>query len=842
MNTMSAHLGETRRLKMRSPFVTAHATYTHREVCVLRLSHGAHTGLGELAPLPGFSHESLTEARRELGAIVPALGRMTAPETLDDVRAVMSLLRLEAPSARFALETALMDLCARRRGERLSALLGGTLERVQVNATIGAATAPACFACATELSARGFRCFKLKVGARTLAEDIQRTRAVRDAIGDAATLRLDANGAWSVPQAMEALEALARFDLTLVEQPVASLEDMATVHAHTNVRLGADESIRSVEDARRAIAMGAADVLVLKPALLGGALVAAEVETLATQANLTVIYTTLLEGAVGRTAALHAAAASRVLEGPCGLATASLLEEDLTKTFPRAHDGLLTLPDAPGLGVEVEPDAHAQRFPGDDRVPLPLAHRARWEPARTALETPKRTWTYEALYEDARRLADGLAARGISSGSRVGVWAKNSGQLVALIHALGMREAVFVALHPRWTDAEATDAARRAHCALVVHEGQDAAWGAPNVSLDALWDEQVERVEHATRVDLGAPMALLFTSGTTGTPKMAVLTWRNLMFSATGSAIRLGHLPEDRWLDVLPMCHIAGLSIVTRCALLGTTVVAHPAYRAEDVARALADGEVTMVSLVSRQLEQVLDALGERAMSPRVRVVLLGGGPIPASLLERCRERGVPVRATYGMTEASSQVATARSPETEGVGGPLVWTEVALRGEHDEEGEVWVRGPTVSPGYVAFETSGRAHWPVPEGWFGTGDWAGLGPSGGLRILDRRTDLIVTGGENVYPAEVERVLQAHPDIQSASVVGIPDETWGHRLVAALVARDAAAVPSDQAIDAWCRDHLAGFKVPRELRWWDDLPRGGLEKVSRREVRRRWQTLT
>jgi O-succinylbenzoic acid--CoA ligase len=196
---------------------------------------------------------------------------------------------------------------------------------------------------------------------------------------------------------------------------------------------------------------------------------------------------------------------------------------------------------------------------------------------------------------------------------------------------------------------------------------------------------------------------------------------------------------------------------------------------------------------------------------PALRWGLLGGGPIPPALLERAAGAGVPVAPTYGMTEACSQIATH--------GWPLPGVELQLAAE----GELLVRGATVSAGALS-----------ADGWLHTGDLASFGDRGCLRIIGRKSDTIVSGGENVAPAEVEAVLLSHPDVADAGVFARPDPEWGESVVAAVVARDGAQLDPD-ALAGWCRDRLAGFKVPKEFVLRDELPRGATGKLLRRALR-------
>ncbi|MEM1349878.1 MAG: AMP-binding protein, partial [Myxococcota bacterium] len=667
-------------------------------------------------------------------------------------------------------------------------------------------------------------------------------------------------------QAHGALRAMRPMSLALLEQPVeaSDLEGLAWLRERTDVKIAADEAVRSLEDVEALLDLGAVDTLVLKPMAIGGLLRARAMQRRAAQAGVSTIYTTLLDGAIGRRAVTHLAAATDTLEGPCGLATGELFERDVVDTPARPVRGVLVLDErARGLGCEPSGWVFGDgaRAPDEEgaapiRIPLPLAHRATYMAGRDALVAGGVARSYEALYDMACALARALARAGIRPGDRVAVMAENSVELVALIHGLTLLGAPFVAVHPRSSAQEALALLERAQPALWVMDAPSAhrlsahVGGAPcpRVSLAELARAPQEAdVVLRQEVGLDEVCAVLFTSGTTGAPKMVALTWQNIVFSATGSAIQLGHMPTDRWLDVLPMCHVAGLSIVMRCAILGTSVVLHEGWDPARAARAIAAGEVTMVSLVSRMLWDVLDVMTREGLSahPSFRLVLLGGGAIPEELLARALEVGVPVAPTYGMTEATSQIATAspylpRAPRT--VGAPLVWTQLEVRpgAPGEDAGEVAVRGPTVVRGYSRIARGRLETDALEDGWFFTGDWASRGDGEaweGVEIVDRRMDVVVTGGENVYPAEVEAVLLQHEAVAEACVVGRSDQHWGQRVEAVCVAAEAVQDPEEQTDDVIerARTQLAGFKIPRRVHWWRELPKSTLGKVKRAQVR-------
>jgi O-succinylbenzoic acid--CoA ligase len=449
-------------------------------------------------------------------------------------------------------------------------------------------------------------------------------------------------------------------------------------------------------------------------------------------------------------------------------------------------------------------------------------------PGREAVHTPQASWSYERLHTAALAGASELAERGAERSCRVGIALPADVSFVHALHSCMLLGAAAVPIDARLAPAER--AAIESGCTLVV--------GEPLAQLAPATGSLIGGATH----DLDATALVIYTSGTTGRPRPVELTFGNLLWSALGSAVALGSGPADRWLCTLPLAHVGGLSILVRSAIHASTAVVHERFEADRVLHALDREQVTLVSLVATTLERLL-AAGLR--DPRaLRCALTGGGPVPPELQARAREAGVPVRLTYGLTQAASQVTTTpvaeRDPPADSAGPPLFCTRVRIAppGETDDaaadagaraaqrlagEGEILVEGPTVAPGALA-----------ADGWLRTGDLGELDERGRLRVRGREADTIISGGENVAPAEVEAVLQAHPDVAEAAVLGRPDAQWGEAVTAIVVAR-AGCTPDEAQLREHCAAALAPFKVPKRFELSEQpLPRTASGKLLRRSL--------
>ncbi|RYF10139.1 MAG: hypothetical protein EOO40_05715, partial [Deltaproteobacteria bacterium] len=465
-------------------------------------------------------------------------------------------------------------------------------------------------------------------------------------------------------------------------------------------------------------------------------------------------------------------------------------------------------------------------------VPNPLASTAAARPQHVVLLAGNATLTATALLQAVCRRAAMWAAQGVKPGDTVALVGPADLDFVVGLHALGWLGAAVAPLLATAPNPALQQQLRLVQAtALVIGSGLDGAEVTRLTAIAAAADvpcikampAQGTAGDNATAVaerfwPLDEVRLVLLSSGTTGAPHVVPVTTGQLLFSAFGSATRLGHLPGDRWLCCLPLHHIGGLSILFRALWFGASVQLAAPFDAAAVAAALDQGGITLTSLVPQMLAQVLASRAAKPFPQALRAILLGGAPTPGALLERCRQRQVPVCVTWGMSETASQVATTWPGDWDGPGDcgpPLPFVRVQVPGP-DASGSLQVWGPVVHQASMV-----------------TRDIGSVDATGRVRVHGRDDDLIISGGENIAPFEVESVLLAYPGIKDAAVVGRADARWGERPVAVLVAA-AGMRPDDAALVAWCRGSLATFKVPAQFIWCDALPRDALGKLRRKQV--------
>jgi O-succinylbenzoic acid--CoA ligase len=434
-----------------------------------------------------------------------------------------------------------------------------------------------------------------------------------------------------------------------------------------------------------------------------------------------------------------------------------------------------------------------------------LAQRAQSCPERPALVTEASSVTYAELEAEATWVARRLAAYGVRRDGVAALTMHPRREEVVLLHALMKLGAVALPLSPLLTDAERAAVLATERPAVDLNDAAELTQ--TEADLPLLGEHDMEDLQ-----------CRILTSGTTGEPAPIGLTYGNFLFSAVGSAFNIGVDPDDRWLCCLPLSHVAGLSIVLRSVIYGTTAVLLDGFDTEQVASTLVAGDISLLSLVPTMLVRLLEADADLS---RPRAILIGGGPVPVDVLQEALDRGAKVVQTYGMTETCSQVTTISpvdaTSKVGSAGRPLLTTHVRI-----EAGEILVQGPTVAPG--CYEA---------DGWLHTGDLGHIDEDGFLYVTGRRDEMIVTGGENVMPAEVEAVLVAHPAVADAAVIGRPDPEWQEAVCALVVLADGAEA-GEEELRSHCSSSLAPYKVPKRVDFVSSLPRTPSGKLLRSEL--------
>ena len=470
-----------------------------------------------------------------------------------------------------------------------------------------------------------------------------------------------------------------------------------------------------------------------------------------------------------------------------------------------------------------------------------LLRASREDPSRIFLRTPAGViWTYRDLEAMSGRMAHALRRLGISPGDRVAVQAQKSAELLALHVACARVGAVYLPLNPAYTGSEVAALLDDAEPSLVIRDDahEDAAisgrWPVASLGTigQALFGED-EPFEDVTR-SLDDPAAILYTSGTTGRPKGAVLSHGNLVFSAETLSRAWGFTKDDVLLHMLPLFHTHGLFVAAHCVIAsGSSMVLLDAFDPAAVIAELPESTVVMgvpTHYVRLLAEPAFDSEATRG----VRLFTSGSAPMLVATHGEFQARtGQVILERYGMTETcmltSNPLDGPRRPGT--VGLPLPGVEVRL--SDGDPGGIEVRGPNVLAGYWR-RPELRSTEFTDDGWFITGDLGRFHADGYLEIVGRSKDLIISGGLNVIPKEVEEVLDSLDGVLESAVVGRPDADFGEVVVAVVVGEPGVTV-DPELLRLKARERLAGFKVPKQVLVVDELPRNALGKVEKARIR-------
>lgn len=494
---------------------------------------------------------------------------------------------------------------------------------------------------------------------------------------------------------------------------------------------------------------------------------------------------------------------------------------------------------------------------------------ARW-PDAPGLIVGDRTWTFAELWSDARRAASAMLASGIGEGDRVAIWAPNLREWILAALGAQIVGATIVPLNTRFKGQEAGDILRRAKVKLLfvpgdflgtdyrdLLSGEDLPELREIVTIDDGWDAFVARGYGADDALVDAALAaltsehicdIIFTSGTTGRPKGALTVHAQVVRNFTDWADRVDLRAGDRYLIVNPFFHTFGYKAGwAACLIRGAAIVPQPMFDAAETARLIEHHQISFLPGPPTIYQSLLQELaGEKPRNfTSLRVAVTGAAPVAPALVERMRrELGMQsIVNGYGMTECGAIAMTRQGDDAETVantcGYPLPGIEVRCVDdsgcdlEPGKAGELWVRGHAVMRGYLD-DPAATAEAIDAEGWLHTGDVGTIDARGYLAITDRKKDMYISGGFNCYPAEIEKLLAAHPAIEMAAVVGIADDRMGEVGKAFVVLRPGATASADEII-TWSRANMANYKVPRRIEFVDALPRNAGGKVLRMALR-------
>ncbi len=480
-----------------------------------------------------------------------------------------------------------------------------------------------------------------------------------------------------------------------------------------------------------------------------------------------------------------------------------------------------------------------------------IGHWARQTTDAVAIEFEGSELTYGDLRALCDRYATILAEHAVSVGDRVVMCAFNRPDLIALLAACARLGAILVPLNNRLTATEHRFQIDDCDPAvLVVGDGFGArlAEVAPNrplIDVDGIDRAATSALPPAVPSDPSRPVLMVYTSGTTGTPKGAIHTNRSLLFTVLNGVAHQDLSARDRILTFLPLFHVGGLNIQTLPTLyVGGTVILHRRFDPAAVLATIADRRPTQTLMVPAVMQAVTEHPDFASTDlSSLDGINTGSSVVPPPLIERFLDRGVDVGQIYGSTETGPTVIVLRyadgAPHIGSCGKPAIHSEMRIARPDGtdagtgEPGELWVRGPNLFTGYWNRDDATQRAF---EGdWYRTGDVGRIDEQGFLFIEDRIKDMLISGGENIYPAEVENVLIDHPAIGEVAVIGRPDERWGEVPVAVVVAAGEARPPSADELSEWCADKLARYKHPREVVVMDTLPRTALGKVTKHILR-------
>ncbi len=473
-----------------------------------------------------------------------------------------------------------------------------------------------------------------------------------------------------------------------------------------------------------------------------------------------------------------------------------------------------------------------------------------YSPGKIAIKEAEtgRELSYAQLNQKAEAWSAYLQKQGFKKGDRLAVLSQFNLEYFLLFGLAQKTGIILVPLNYRLHHSELLYMVKDADCKAIILEKQfhnpQQEWPVPRLGLDEIAAQAQNKAQIIERPSLKEedPLFILYTSGTTGFPKGAIYTHKMAMWNSLNTALRLEVSANDRCLQIMPPFHTGGWNVLATPLLhFGASMLIMPKFEAEECLKVLQAEEITLFMAVPTMVRMLSDAPNfEQTELKKLRYFIVGGEALPIPLIEKWASKGVPIRQGYGLTEVGPNVSSLNSADALRKRGSIGfinfhfdWKLINENGEKaqtNEQGELWLKGPCVSPGY----------WNNPEAtasskegdWFKTGDVLIEDEEGYLYLVDRLKNMYISGGENIYPSEIEKRLIQHPQCIEVAVIGVPDEKWGEVGCAFLAMKEA--VPEGE-IKEFCQAELARFKVPKHYRFLKELPKNSSGKIDRKHLK-------
>jgi fatty-acyl-CoA synthase len=468
-------------------------------------------------------------------------------------------------------------------------------------------------------------------------------------------------------------------------------------------------------------------------------------------------------------------------------------------------------------------------------------------------------WSYANFNQRAESLAQHLKVEfGLRKGTRLAVYSKNRAEYVLVLFACWKLGAILVPLNFRLTPRELDTLIGDCEPALFLYEEELSDHVGKLKTTGSIPEKSdIEELTHFLTGDVEASdfrsgdpieeedmLMILYTAGTTGLPKGAIINHRMLFWNAVNTTLRLDLNSEDHTQSFAPFFHTGGWHVLfTPFLFNGASHTILSGFDAELILRLMEEEKTTLLFGVPTMLQMMADSpLFDEADLSSVRYAIVGGAPMPVPLIEKWHEKGVFIRQGYGLTEVGVNCFSLHQDDAVrkigSIGFPNFYIDAKIVNEYGEDcgpnevGELWMRSPVVTPGYWRKEKETEA--AITDGWFHTGDMVREDEEGYHYVVDRKKNMYISGGENVYPAEVEKTLYSHQAVKEAAVIGVPDERWGEVGKAFVVGKEGENLTQDE-LKELCKERLAKYKIPVYIVFLKALPKNEAGKINRLELK-------